>query len=105
MIEFDKRIQDVDGVDLIAQVHDSLVVDSSKEHAVWAYRNVVECMDAVTETFEHYFGHKITVKLGADATLGDSYYSQADIIETAAEATKEKYYFNLETNEFIDQRK
>lgn len=105
MIEFDRRTQDVDGVDLVIQVHDSLVVDSKRELATWAYDTAVDSMDSVTNIFEEYFGHKITVKLGADATVGKSYYDQAKTIKHEADKAKDGLWWSMDEYKFYDNRK
>lgn len=89
MIEFDRQTQDIEGIDLVIQVHDSLVADSTKENAKKCVDILFNSMYGVSKTFEEYFGIKIPVKLDTDVDVGPTY---------AETIPSEEYFKQMEMN-------
>lgn len=102
MIEFDKRNDRKGEVDLMIQVHDSLVADSMLKHATWAMDLLKECMENVSDTFERYFDKKIPVQLDADCDVGTTYYNKLKVVEKKEDIKEEGSYYVRDICEIVD---
>lgn len=88
MIAVHRELKDIEGADMIIQVHDSLVLDVKLEHVNRVKKIVKDAMENVSDTFYEYFGHRIPVRLDADCDIGLSYYEKCRVVTEEADIYK-----------------
>jgi hypothetical protein len=81
MIGIHNKIKEIDGIDMILQVHDAIVLDCKDNLLDKACTIMYTEMVGVNHTLKEYFGFEIDVPMEVELTSGSTYYDQKEMIE------------------------